>query len=101
MVSILTIRAELINLGKNVQQNYLNDLGTKLTDKTLGKKSNWKIVNNFKNKCKIPRIPPLLVGDKCIAKKRQLFLTTNSSYSVNLFKIVVHCLSSHTLQTLP
>ena len=24
-----------------------------------------------------------------------------SSYSVNLFKIVVHCLSSHTLQTLP
>ena len=52
-----------INMSK---QNYLNDLGTKLTDKTLGKKSYWKIVNNLMNKCKIPRISPLLVGDKFI-----------------------------------
>ena len=52
-----------INMSK---QNYLNDLGIKLTDKTLGKKSYWKIVNNLMNKCKILRIPPLLVGDKFI-----------------------------------
>ena len=46
------------------KQNYLNDLGTKRTDKTLGKKSYWKMVNDLMSKCEIPRIPSLLVGDK-------------------------------------
>ena len=49
------------------KQNYLLKLGTRLADKNTGQKMYWKIVNNLLNKCKIPRIPPLLVADKFVA----------------------------------
>ena len=57
-------------LGNKVKTN-LNDLGNKLTDKCLGKKAYWKIVNTLKNKCKIPRIPPLLVAGKFITNCKE------------------------------
>ena len=47
-------------------QNYLLKLGTRLADKNTGQKTYWKIVNNLLDKCKIPRIPPLLVADKFV-----------------------------------
>ena len=57
-----------INKSKH---NYLTDLGNKLTDKSTGRKAYWKIVNNLLNKCKIPRIPPLLVADKFVTKCKE------------------------------
>ena len=56
---------QAINTSK---QNYLIDLGNKLIDKTTGRTAYCKIVNNLLNKCKIPRIPPLLVADKFVTK---------------------------------
>ena len=64
-------REECLLAINTSKQNYLNDLGTKLTDKNLGKKSYWKIINNLMNKCKTPRIPPLLVGDKFISSCKE------------------------------
>ena len=48
------------------KENYLKSLGNKLIDKKTGPKSYWKIINNILSKCKIPRIPPLLVAEKII-----------------------------------
>ena len=41
-------------------------MGVKLADPNTGQKVYWKILNKFLNKCKVPRIPPLLVQDKFI-----------------------------------
>ena len=59
---------QAINLSK---ENYLKDLGRKLIDKTTGAKAYWKIINTLLNKCKIPRIPPLLVADVIITDCRE------------------------------
>ena len=48
------------------KQNYLLKHGTRLADKNTGQKTHWKIVNNLLNKCKILRIPPLLVAYKFV-----------------------------------
>ena len=42
------------------------NLGSKIADPNTGQKSDWKILNKFLNKCKIPKIPPLQVHDKYI-----------------------------------
>ena len=47
------------------KENYLKRLDDKLTHNT-GQKAYWKIVNNLLNKCKTPRILPLLVANKFI-----------------------------------
>ena len=48
------------------KDNYLKSLGDKLINKTTGPKTYWKVINNLLNKCKIPRISPLLVAEKII-----------------------------------
>ena len=48
----------------------------KLIDKATGQKTYWNILNSLLNKCKIPRIPPLLVANKII---------TNCKEKVKLF----------------
>ena len=75
----------------NAKENYLKNLGSKLADPTTGQKSYWKILNKFLNKCKIPKIPPLLVDDKyiTIAKKKLQFLTIVSHHSVHLLLIIM------------
>ena len=45
---------------KNAKEKFLTDQGAKLANPTTGPKLYWKIMNRFLNKCKIPRIPPLL-----------------------------------------
>ena len=79
MVLIMMTRKELTNLGcmsLGNKQNYLNDLENKLTDKYLGKKAYWEIVNTLMNKRKILGISPLLVADKFF---------TNYKEKANLF----------------
>ena len=61
---------------KTSKENYLKSLGNKLIDKSTGSKAYWNIINSLLNKCKIPRIPPLLVADKIITdckEKAKLF----------------------------
>ena len=43
----------------NAKEAYLKQQGDKLADPSTSKKTYWKIINGFLNKCKIPRIPPL------------------------------------------
>ena len=69
-------RKECAEAIEKSKKKYLLKLGDKLTNNSTGQKSYWKIVNNLLNKCKIPRIPPLLIADKfvtCCKEKATLF----------------------------
>ena len=75
-VKVDRIREECFQAIKTSKENYLKSLGNKVIDKTTGPKTYWSIVNSLLNKCKIPRIPPLLVADKIIIdckEKAKLF----------------------------
>ena len=63
------------------KEQYLRDLGAKLADPTTGQKSYWKILNKFLNKCKIPRIPPLLVHDQFITDCKEKATIFNNFFS--------------------
>ena len=60
------LRNECFDAIKNDKEKYLEGLGAKLADPTTGQKIYWKILNKFLNKCKVPRIPPLLVLEKLL-----------------------------------
>ena len=60
------IREECFQAINTSKESYLKSLGDKLIDKSTGPKTYWSIINSPLNKCKIPRIPSLLVDDKII-----------------------------------
>ena len=64
MVDKLT--EECFQAIKTSKENDLKLLRNTLIDKVTGPKAYWNIINSLLNKCKIPRIPPLLVTDKII-----------------------------------
>ena len=70
------MRNECFDAINNAKEKYLEGLGAKLADPTTGQKIYWKILNKFLNKCKVPRIPPLLVQNKFIIdlKKKLRYL---------------------------
>ena len=56
------IRDECFQAVQTSKENYLKSLGVKPIDKA----TSWSIVNSLLNKCKIPRILPILVAGKII-----------------------------------
>ena len=75
-VLVYRIREECFQAIKTSKENYLKSLGDKLINKTTGPKTYWGIFNSLLNKCKIPRMPPLLVADEIIIdckEKAKLF----------------------------
>ena len=73
---------------KEAKINYLNKLGNKLIDSKTSQKSYWKIINRVMNKCKAPKIPPILVGNKYIInckEKAEMF----ASFFSNQCKLIM------------
>ena len=70
-VAVDKLRDECFQAIKISKENYLMSLGTKLIDKKTSPKAYWNIINNLLNKCKIPRIPPLLVDDTFITDVKE------------------------------
>ena len=55
---------------------YFKNLGAKANDITTSKKVYWKIINRVLNRCKAPKIPPLLVNNSfiiCCKEKASIF----------------------------
>ena len=71
------VYAEEIEKSK---QNYLSKLGAKLADNSTGQKTYWEIVSNLLNKCKVPRIPPLLIADKFIISCKEKAVLFNNFF---------------------
>jgi len=70
-VKVDNIKEECLHAITDSKEKYLKSLGRKLTDKTTGAKKYWSIVNSLMNKCKISRIPPLLVSNEIISSCKQ------------------------------
>ena len=73
---------------------YLKNLGNKVNDPSTTQKSYWKIINRVMNRCRAPKIPPLLVNNIFIlncSEKAKLFIDFFSK----------HCISNVTSSVLP
>ena len=62
----------MIDHEKTFYNLHLKSLDDKLIDKTTGPKTYWSIINSLLNKCKIPRIPLLLVAEKIIIDCKEM-----------------------------
>ena len=60
------VREESFQAIKTSKENYLKSFVDKLIDKSTCPKTYWSIINSLLSKCKIPRIPHILVTDKII-----------------------------------
>ena len=62
-VRIDAFRTECQQAVEDAKLSYLNNLGNKVNDPNTSQKSYWKIINRVMNKCRAPKVPPLLVNN--------------------------------------
>ena len=64
-------RTERQQAVESAKLAYLTNLGNKVNDPNTSQKSYWKIINRVINKCRAPKIPPLLVNNLFIINCRE------------------------------
>ena len=57
-----TFRMECQQAVETAKLTYFKNLGNKVNGPSASQKSYWKIINRVMNKCRYPKIPPLLVN---------------------------------------
>ena len=53
-------RIECQQAVESAKLTYLTTIGNKVNDPNISQKSYWKIINRVMNKCRAPKIPPLV-----------------------------------------
>ena len=69
-------KAETATFIENAKENYLRKQGIRLAEQSSSQKTYWKIMNEFLNRTKIPRIPPIFHSGNFIVNckdKAQVF----------------------------
>ena len=56
-------RTECQKVVETARLTYLKNLGKKMNDPSTSQKVYWKIINRVMNKCRAPKVPPLLVNN--------------------------------------
>ena len=93
-VRLDNFRNECQEAVKTAKLTYLINLGNKLNNPNTNQKSYWKIINKVMNKCKAPKIPPLLINNTFILNCREKAkLSTDFFFHNNvlLFVMIVFC----------
>ena len=67
-----------IDMAKN---EYLRNLGKTLNDPLTTQKSYWKIISKVMNKCRAPKIPPLLIDNKFVLNCKEKAIIFNDFFS--------------------
>ena len=62
-VRLDSFRIECQEAVNNAKLTYLTNMGNKVTETNTSQKTYWKIINQIMNKCRAPKIPPLLVNN--------------------------------------
>ena len=62
-VRVDIFRKECQEEVEKAKLSYLTNIGNKLHSSNTNHKIHWKIINTLMNKCKAPKIPPLLVNN--------------------------------------
>ena len=82
------LRNQCFDIITYAKEKHLKDLGDKLANPATGQKTYWKIVNKFLNKCKVPRIHPLLIQDKYITNCKDKAVLFNNYFTSQCSPIV-------------
>ena len=53
------------------KESYMLDTGQDLANPQVGQKKYWKLVNRILNKCKAPKIPPILFANKFVMNAKE------------------------------
>ena len=72
----------------NAKFIYPTNLGNKVTEPNTSQKTYWKIINQIMNKCRAPKIPPLLVNNLLI-----LISSVKARYFHDFFQNSLHLLT--------
>ena len=84
------LKNEYAETVKTAKDKHLQKLGNKLADPSTGQKVYWKILNKFLNKCKIPRIPPILVDGVFITDLKQKATIFNDYFTLQCTPLSNH-----------
>ena len=79
--------------------SYLTNLGNKVNDPNTSQKTYWKIINRVMNKCRGPKIPPLLVNNVFILNCRDKAKSFNNFFS-NQCRLITNSSTLPTLNSL-
>ena len=80
-VRLHAFRVECQNVVETAKLTYLKNLGNKVNDSSTSHKTYWKIINRVMNKCRSPKIPPLLVNNMFILNCREKAKLFNDLFS--------------------
>ena len=69
--------------------NYSSNLGNKVNDPDTSQKSYWKIINRAMNKCRAPKIPPLLVNNVFVLNFGEMAKVFNDLFSKQCTPILI------------
>ena len=70
-VRLDAFRIECQNAVESAKCSYLTNMGNKVNNPGTSQKSYWKIINRVMNKCRAPKIPPLLINSWFILDCRE------------------------------
>ena len=65
-VRLDSFRIECHKAVETAKSSYLTNMGNKPNEPGISQKSYWKIINRVMNKCRSPKIPPLLINNQFI-----------------------------------
>ena len=63
-VRLHVFRIECQKAVETAKLSYLTNMGNKLGNPGTTQKSFWKIINRVMNKCRAPKIPPILINNQ-------------------------------------
>ena len=65
-VRFVAFRIECQKAVEAAKLSYLTNMGNKVNDSGTSQRSYWKIINRVMNKCRAPKIPPILINNQFI-----------------------------------
>ena len=87
-VRLDSFRIECHKAVETAKSSYLTNMGNKANEPGISQKSYWKIINRVMNKCRSPKIPPLLINNQFILDCRDKAKLFNDFFSEQCKPIV-------------
>ena len=93
-VRLEVFRIECQKAVETAKSSYITNMGNKVNDPGTSQNSHWKIITRVMNKCRAPKIPPLLINNKFILDCREKAKHFNDFFHNNASPLViaVYCL---------
>ena len=87
-VRLEVFRIECQKAVETAKLSYLTNMGNKMNDPGTSQKSYWMIINRVMNKCRAPKIPPLLINNRFILDCREKAKLFNDFFSQHCRPII-------------